>query len=89
MDTILISLKQKRWVNSVVKLNVLSLIGYDMPIFYDNWGLIKEHKGTRDYAGIFDVSHMGQIKIYGSDRKDFVNRIWVSDLEKLSPTKAC
>ena len=49
----------------VVRLDDLTIIGFDMPIFYENWGLIKEHIATRSYAGVFDVSHMGQIKVYG------------------------
>jgi aminomethyltransferase len=59
-----------------------------MPIFYEGWGLIKEHTGTRNYAGLFDVSHMGQIKVYGADRKSFVNRIFTTDLDKLTPNNA-
>merc|ERR1712216_227564 len=58
--------------------------GYEMPIFYEGWGLIKEHNAFRNYAAVFDVSHMGQIKIYGSDREEFVNRLFCADTTKLS-----
>ncbi|MDY0009871.1 MAG: hypothetical protein RBS08_09215 [Bdellovibrionales bacterium] len=34
--------------------------GYDMPVQYDGMGVLKEHQHTRNHAGIFDVSHMGQ-----------------------------
>lgn len=37
--------------------------GYDMPVQYPA-GIIKEHQHTRNAAGLFDVSHMGQIKLY-------------------------
>lgn len=34
--------------------------GYDMPVQYDGLGVLKEHVHTREHAGLFDVSHMGQ-----------------------------
>lgn len=39
--------------------------GYDMPVQYE--GVLAEHKWTRESAGLFDVSHMGQAKITGAD----------------------
>ena len=39
--------------------------GYDMPVQYD--GVLAEHRWTREHAGLFDVSHMGQCKITGDD----------------------
>lgn len=39
--------------------------GYDMPVQYE--GVLAEHKWTREHAGLFDVSHMGQAKITGKD----------------------
>lgn len=38
--------------------------GYEMPVQYQ-LGVMKEHLHTRDQAGLFDVSHMGQIRLYG------------------------
>ncbi|MCJ2376276.1 glycine cleavage system aminomethyltransferase GcvT [Vibrio sp. ZSDZ34] len=38
--------------------------GYDMPVQYP-LGVKKEHLHTRDSAGLFDVSHMGQVRLYG------------------------
>ena len=51
--------------------------GYQMPIQYLD-GIVDEHKFTRSNAGIFDVSHMGQLFIYGNDNL-------VEDLEKVFP----
>tara|TARA_B110000196_G_scaffold294163_1_gene282991 strand:+ start:137 stop:1243 length:1107 start_codon:yes stop_codon:yes gene_type:complete len=51
--------------------------GYEMPIQYSG-GIIEEHKATREKAGIFDVSHMGQLFIKGE------NQLAV-DLEKIFP----
>src|SRR3954447_16926112 len=38
--------------------------GYDMPVQYTE-GVLKEHLWTREHAGIFDVSHMGQARLRG------------------------
>src|SRR2546426_649242 len=40
--------------------------GYEMPVQYPA-GVLKEHKHTRSLAGLFDVSHMGQVRIRGTD----------------------
>ena len=40
--------------------------GYDMPVQYAT-GILAEHKHTRAAAGLFDVSHMGQVELHGSD----------------------
>src|SRR5690606_15512721 len=40
--------------------------GYDMPVQYPD-GIIAEHQHTRAQAGLFDVSHMGQIRLHGAD----------------------
>ena len=51
--------------------------GYHMPIQYSE-GIVEEHKFTRNHSGIFDVSHMGQLFIYGDDEL-------IGDLEKIFP----
>src|SRR4051812_50073659 len=40
--------------------------GYSMPVQYPQ-GLMAEHKHTRTAAGLFDVSHMGQLRLVGAD----------------------
>jgi aminomethyltransferase len=40
--------------------------GYDMPVQYP-LGVLKEHLHTREQAGLFDVSHMGQIRLRGAN----------------------
>jgi len=59
------------------KAKFVEFAGYQMPIQYSE-GVVEEHKFTRNHAGIFDVSHMGQLFIYGGD--DLIN-----DLEKIFP----
>ena len=39
--------------------------GYEMPVQYST-GIVEEHKLTRNKAGLFDVSHMGQLSIEGN-----------------------
>ncbi|MEO5810409.1 MAG: glycine cleavage system aminomethyltransferase GcvT [Sphingomicrobium sp.] len=55
---------------------MVSFAGYSMPVHYTG-GIMAEHLWTREHAGLFDVSHMGQLTFHGS-RVDFA-------LEKLLP----
>ena len=48
--------------------------GYDMPLFYAD-GVMKEHEWVRSHAGIFDVSHMGQVIIEGQGAAEFFERL--------------
>ena len=58
--------------------------GYKMPIQYKD-GIIQEHKFTRTKSGIFDVSHMGQLFIYGKeDLSQSLEKIFPLDLKKLN-----
>jgi len=56
--------------------------GWHMPVQYSA-GVIAEHLRTRDFAGLFDVSHMGEIHVDGADAIDFVNSITTNDVAKL------
>lgn len=56
--------------------------GWDMPVQYPA-GTIEEHLRTRTHAGLFDVSHMGEIDVRGTDAIAFVNRITSNDARKL------
>ena len=56
---------------------LVEFAGYNMPIQYSD-GILNEHKFTRSNCGVFDVSHMGQLFIYGSDDL-------TKDLEKIFP----
>lgn len=48
--------------------------GYDMPLYY-GLGVMKEHEWTRENAGLFDVSHMGQAVITGEGAAEFLEKI--------------
>ena len=56
--------------------------GWDMPVQYPA-GTIEEHLRTRTHAGLFDVSHMGEIDVKGADAIAFVNRLTSNDVTKL------
>ena len=56
--------------------------GWDMPVQYPA-GTMTEHLRTRTRAGLFDVSHMGEIDVRGVDAIAFVNRIASNDAAKL------
>jgi aminomethyltransferase len=55
--------------------------GYDMPLNYAE-GVKAEHEWTRAQAGLFDVSHMGQIELEGPGAMEFVSRLTPSDFTK-------
>lgn len=56
--------------------------GWDMPVQYPA-GVIEEHMRCRTHAGVFDVSHMGEIWVEGAGAIDFVNRLTTNDVTKL------
>jgi aminomethyltransferase len=56
--------------------------GWDMPVQYPA-GTVEEHLRTRTQAGLFDVSHMGEIDVRGPDAISFVNRLVSNDASKL------
>ena len=56
--------------------------GYDMPVQYRS-GIIAEHQSVRKFAGLFDVSHMGEIEITGPQALDLVQYVTTNDASKL------
>ena len=59
--------------------------GYDMPVQYE--GVLAEHRWTREHAGLFDVSHMGQARITGADAIQQFQRFVPGDYEILKAGK--
>lgn len=55
--------------------------GWDMPVQYS--GVIAEHLAVRTSAGLFDVSHMGEIEVTGSEAEAFVQYVTTNDASKL------
>lgn len=52
--------------------------GFDMPIQYK--GITEEHNAVRHNVGVFDVSHMGEVRVKGPDAYKFVSHIFVNDV---------
>lgn len=60
--------------------------GWDMPLRYGNE--LEEHHAVRNAAGLFDLSHMGEIRVSGPDAATFLNTTLVSNLEAVAVGKA-
>jgi aminomethyltransferase len=60
--------------------------GWEMPVEYS--GVAAEHMAVRERAGLFDVSHMGQIEIAGTDALEAVQRISCNDAARLDVGQA-
>lgn len=56
--------------------------GWDMPVQYS--GIIDEHNAVRSSAGIFDVCHMAEFRVFGFGALDFLQRMFTNDLEKIA-----
>lgn len=65
---------------------MVDFCGWHMPVQYCS--IIEEHNTVRNNVGIFDVSHMGEIIIEGSDSLKFLNSIVPQNISKLTDTKA-
>src|SRR5512133_1056980 len=60
--------------------------GWEMPVQYA--GVIPEHRAVRSDAGVFDVSHMGEIEVEGPRVLDLLQAVLSSDLAKIEPGHA-
>jgi len=57
--------------------------GYEMPVQYPS-GITAEHRAVRTSCGVFDVSHMGEFIVLGSQALDFVSYVTTNDVAKLA-----
>ena len=65
---------------------IIDFGGFDMPVQYA--GIKQEHKAVRERAGLFDVSHMGEFFIRGSQALPLIQKVTINDASKLTPGKA-
>jgi len=56
--------------------------GWEMPVYYTS--IMEEHLAVRNAAGVFDISHMGQILVSGPDAAAFLNRVLTNQITKIS-----
>jgi aminomethyltransferase len=57
--------------------------GWEMPVQYE--GVIQEHRAVRTDAGVFDVSHMGELEVEGPHANELLQGALSNDLDRLSP----
>src|SRR5215469_9027517 len=56
--------------------------GWEMPVQYTS--ITDEHLAVRKAAGIFDISHMGEVTVSGPGAAEFLNRTLTNDVNKLA-----
>ena len=61
---------------------MIEFAGWEMPVQYK--GVLEEHAAVRERAGVFDVSHMGEVFVTGPEATRFLQRITVNDIERLT-----
>ena len=62
---------------------IVDFAGWEMPVQYE--GVREEHLAVRQAAGIFDVSHMGEIETSGPQAAELLQRLLSNDVEKIPP----
>ncbi|MDP9492037.1 MAG: glycine cleavage system aminomethyltransferase GcvT [Actinomycetota bacterium] len=60
--------------------------GWEMPVQYQ--GVIPEHRAVRADAGVFDVSHMGELEVEGPKAREFLQSVLSNDLDRVEPGSA-
>jgi len=65
---------------------MVEFAGYEMPIQYSN--MRDEHTAVRQRAGMFDLSHMGEVRITGADPVAAVQHLVTNDLDRIGPGRA-
>ena len=62
---------------------LVDFAGWEMPVQYRS--ILEEHKAVRRAAGLFDVSHMGEVDVRGPEAGKFLNHLVTNDVAKLYP----
>ena len=62
---------------------LVDFAGWEMPVQYRS--ILEEHKAVRKTAGLFDVSHMGEVDVKGPDALRYLNHVVTNDVSKLFP----
>ena len=65
---------------------LVEFAGWEMPVQYT--GVVEEHRAVRTAAGLFDVSHMGEVRVTGSQAESFLHDLTPNDVTKLSQGQA-
>lgn len=75
-------------VHRILGGQMVPFAGWEMPLRYRGGGDIKEHQAVRERVGLFDVSHMGRVHLWGSDALPFINHLVAYDIRRVSPNQA-
>ncbi|NDB97177.1 MAG: hypothetical protein EBZ78_13645, partial [Verrucomicrobia bacterium] len=67
--------------HSALGARMIPFAGWNLPVEYS--GLLAEHKATRQAAGLFDISHMGQIRVRGTGALAALESLLANDPAKL------
>jgi aminomethyltransferase len=65
---------------------IVPFAGWEMPVQYE--GVIAEHRAVRADAGVFDVSHMGELEVEGPTARDLLQSLLSNDVDRLAPGDA-
>src|SRR6266536_3766205 len=60
--------------------------GWEMPVQYE--GVAPEHRAVRTDAGVFDVSHMGELEVEGPRARELLQSLLTNDLERIGSGRA-
>lgn len=72
-------------IHKELNAKLIPFAGFDMPVQYRS--IIDETLAVRKSVGVFDVSHMGEIEIYGADALAFIQKVTTNDASKLTTGK--
>ena len=67
----------------LAKARIVDFHGWEMPIQYS--GILDEHAAVRNRAGLFDLSHMGRVRIRGAGRRAFLQKLVTIDVDRPPP----
>ena len=62
---------------------MVEFAGWDMPVMYN--GIIEEHQHTRTKCSLFDVSHMGRIRVSGDDAEALLEHVCTRMISGMTP----
>lgn len=68
--------------HEAVSAKMVPFAGYWMPVSYGS--ILAEHQAVREKAGLFDVSHMGEIRVSGPSATEYINKLITNDCSKMS-----
>ncbi len=65
---------------------IVDFAGWDLPVMYSS--IVEEHTATRTAAGLFDVSHMGEVRVAGAGAEAYLKALIPTRMDKLYPGKS-